>query len=165
MALNGEVLVLLTCSGFLVYIAVVVFASASKDIKCVWYTLERGQELLANASRLIDTDQLVSLPVSAYTTDLGLLLLYICEAYGGVVPIGYCNQREGKYDWRLIEGIFAHGGVEAIARYLHATVRTLAPFLILIGDGTWANAEALLQFRRNCLRGDEVFPYRVNVLW
>ena len=152
-------------AGLPVEIAEQVLAAAREERKSVWETFQRGQELVADASRRIDTDQLVSLPVAAYTADLGLLLLYICEAYGGVVPIGYCNQREGKYDWRLIEGIAAHGGVDAISRYLHATARTLAPFLILIGDGTWANAEALLQFRRNCLRGDEVFPYRVNVVW
>ena len=142
-----------------------IVAAACEEARCVWEIFQRGQQLVADARKRITFDELMNVPVAACAGDVGLLLLYICEVYGGVVPIGYCNQRNGKYDWRLIEAVAAHGGVNAVSRYLHATAESLAPFLILIGDGTWANADALLHFRRDCMRADEVFPFRVSVLW
>src|ERR1051326_6853906 len=140
-----------------------IVAAACEEARCVWEIFQRGQQLVADARKRITFDELMNVPVAACAGDVGLLLLYICEVYGGVVPIGYCNQRNGKYDWRLIEAVAAHGGVNAVSRYLHATAGSLAPFLILIGDGTWANAAALLHFRRDCMRADEVFPFRVSV--
>jgi hypothetical protein len=58
-----------------------------------------------------------------------------------------------------------HGGSDVVARYLHTTPETLASFLILIGSETFANADALRLFRRDCVRPDPLFEGSYLVRW
>jgi hypothetical protein len=86
------------------------------------------------------------------------LLVVIERDYGGVSPLS-------RDTHPLYAAIQRHGGVEAVARHLHATPDTLAPFAILIGAETFANADALGHFRRDCLRPDPIFEGSYLVRW
>ena len=97
-------------------------------------------------------------PINA--RDLGEFLVYVEDQFGGVLP-----RFHPGHDQRLSEKVKRHGGTNRVARYLHTTPETLVPFLILIGAETFANADALRLFRRECVRPDPLFEGSYLVRW
>jgi hypothetical protein len=124
-------------------------------IQAAWSDFSHGQALLDEA--LVRLDQQQRPPD---LRDLGELLVYIEREHGGVVP-----RLHHGHDQHLAEVIKKHGGTDEVARYLHTTPNTLAPFFILIGADTFANADALLHFGRDCVRPDPLFEGSYLVRW
>jgi hypothetical protein len=129
--------------------------AAWADVKARRIDFCRGQALLDEATVRLDRQQR-----PPDLRDLGELLVYIEREHGDVVP----RLHHGR-DQHLAELIKKHGGTDVVARYLHATPETLAPFFILIGADTFANADALLHFRRDCVRPDPLFEGSYLVRW
>jgi hypothetical protein len=129
--------------------------AAWAEVQSIWAEFSRGQALLTEASQRLDREQRPPNP-----RDLGEFLLVIEREYGGVLP-----RFHHGYDQRLAEIVKRHGGTDTVARYLHTTPETLAPFLILIGAETFANADALRLFRRDCVRPDPLFDGSYLVRW
>jgi len=129
--------------------------TAWAEVQAAWADFSHGQVLLEEATVRLDQQQR-----PPDLRDMGELLLYIEGEHGGVVP----RLRHG-HDQHLAEVIKKHGGTDVVARYLHATPETLAPFFILIGADTFANADALRHFRRDCVRPDPLFEGFYLVRW
>jgi len=86
--------------------------------------------------------------------------VYVESEFGGVLP-----RFHRGYDQRLSEMVKRQGGTDGVARYLHTAPESLVPFLILIGAETFANADALRLFRRDCVRPDPLFEGSYLVRW
>jgi hypothetical protein len=129
--------------------------AALADVQALWADFCRGQALIAEAKGRLDHQQR-----PPDLRDLGELLVYIEREHRGVVP----RLRHG-HDQHLAEVIKKHGGTDVVARYLHATPETLAPFFVVIGADTFANADALLHVRRDCVRPDPLFEGSYLVRW
>jgi len=129
--------------------------AAWAEAQSIWSDFCRGQQLLAEARERLDQQRR---PPNA--RDLGEFLLYVESEFGGVLP-----RFHRGYDQRLSEMVKRHGGTDGVARYLHTTPESLVPFLILIGAETFANADALRLFRRDCVRPDPLFEGSYLVRW
>jgi hypothetical protein len=129
--------------------------AAWAEAQAVWRDFCRGQALLAETAERLDGDQR-----PPNLRDVGELLVFIEREHGGVVP----RLHHGR-DQHLAEMIKGHGGTDMVARYLHTTPETLAPFFILIGADTFANPDALRLFRRDCVRPDPLFEGSYLVRW
>jgi hypothetical protein len=125
------------------------------EVQSIWADFSRGQALLAEARQRLGAEQRPPNP-----RDLGEFLVFVDREFGGVLPRFHVG-----HDQRLMELVKRHGGTDKVARYLHTTPETLAPFLILIGAETFANADALRQFRRDCVRPDPLFEGSYLVRW
>jgi hypothetical protein len=125
--------------------------AAWREVQATWSDFSRGQRLLAEARLRVDAEQ--RLP---NLSDLGEFLVFVDREFGGVLPRFHVG-----HDQRLMEVVKRHGGTDQVGRYLHATAETLAPFLILIGAETFANADALRHFRRDCVRRDPCSKDRI----
>jgi len=129
--------------------------AAWTDVQAIWSDFCRGQALLAEASERVDREHRPPNP-----RDLGEFLVLIERDFAGVLPLFHTG-----YNQHLEEIVKHHGGTDVVARYLYATPETLAPFFILIGADTFANADALLHFRRDCTRPDPVIDGSYLVRW
>lgn len=117
------------------------------EVQAIWTDFSRGQALLAEASDRREREQRPPNP-----RDLGQFLVFVEREFAGVLPRFHRGD-----DQHLAEIVKHHGGTDSVARYLYTTPETLAPFLILIGADTFANADALRLFRRDCVRPDPLF--------
>jgi len=129
--------------------------AAWADVQAAWSDFSHGRALLDEATARLERQQR-----PPDLRELGELLVYIQREHRGVVP----RLRHG-HDQHLAEVIKKHGGTDEVARYLHATPETLAPFFVLIGADTFANADALRLFRRDCVRPDPLFEGSHLVRW
>ena len=129
--------------------------AAWAEVQVIWSDFCDGQALLAEARTRLERERR---PINA--RDLGEFLVYVEDEFGGVLP-----RFHPGYDQRLSEKVKRHGGTHGVARYLHTTPETLVPFLILIGAETFANADALRLFRRDCVRPDPLFEGSYLVRW
>ena len=121
--------------------------AAWTEVQAIWSDFSRGQALLAEARARLEFERR-----APDLRDLGELLVFIDREHRGVMP------PLGPGRSQHVAGMIQrHGGMEAVARYLHTTLDTLAPFAILIGAETFANPEALRLFRRDCMRPDPLF--------
>lgn len=125
------------------------------EVQAIWADFSRGQALLVEAGHRLDREQRPPNP-----RDLGEFLVFIEREFAGVLP-----RFHHGHDQHLAEIVKHHGGTDAVARFLYTTTETLAPFLILIGADTFANADALRLFRRDCVRPDPLFEGSYLVRW
>ncbi len=129
--------------------------AAWTEVQAAWDDFSRGQTVLTEARERLELERR-----PPDLQNLGELLVFIEQEHGGVMP--YLGPGRSQHLATMIQ---RHGGTEAVARYLHATVDTLAPFAILIGAETFANPEALRLFRRDCVRPDPIFERSFLVRW
>jgi len=129
--------------------------AAWAEVQSIWDDFSRGQALLIEADHRLDREQRPPKP-----RDLGEFLVFIERELTGVLP-----RFHRGHDQRLAEIGKHHGGTDTVARYLYTTPETLAPFLILIGADTFANADALCLFQRDCVRPDPLFDGSYLVRW
>jgi hypothetical protein len=80
-----------------------------------------------------------------------VLLAILTNHYDGLVPPTSVTLAKGTGLWRLQRAILGRGGVNKVARFLHATPETLVPYMIAIAAQTFANPEALRLMRRDCM--------------
>ena len=125
------------------------------EVQSIWSDFCRGQALLADARERLDRERR-----APNARDLGEFLMYVESEFGGVLP-----RFHRGYDQRLSEMVKRQGGTDGVARYLHTAPESLVPFLILIGAETFANADALRLFRRDCVRPDPLFEGSYLVRW
>lgn len=121
-----------------------------EDIDAAWERFELGQEILR-----CDTA-----PAGA-TAELHRLVRDLADISGGVMPT-----RLNLVAHRLnMSAIARHGGLRTLAGYLHLTSETLLPFYIALAIQTAANPQALMQFRRDCVRPHPLDEHRVIIDW
>ncbi|AOH87304.1 hypothetical protein AWL63_23515 (plasmid) [Sphingomonas panacis] len=130
-------------------------------IEASWNRFQTGRELIANSPIDVPLTSAGKLDLK----DLGVLLRLISTRYEGVLP----DRRSAPHDvvlsriWDEIKQ--HHPGWREIAGYLHATPEVLAPYMIAIGLQTFANPEALRNFRRDCMTEHLFLNGRVLVTW
>lgn len=121
-----------------------------EDIDAAWERFELGQQILCS-----DT-----VPAAA-TAELHRLVRELANIDGGVMPT-----RLNLVAHRLnMSAIARHGGLRALAGYLHLTGETLLPFYIALAIQTAANPQPLTQFRRDCQRPHPLDEHRVIIDW
>jgi hypothetical protein len=140
-----------------------VLAAARKDIDASWRTFEEGREALTcvDCQAIATETDLGQLNLD----DLGVLLAILTDHYGGLVPPTSVTLAKGTGLWLLQRAILGHGGVDKVARFLHATPETLVPYMIAIAAQTFANPEALRLMRRDCMSEHVLLEGRVVVTW
>ena len=94
-----------------------------------------------------------------------MLLAILTDRFGGLVPMQRVMREIGIGWWRLRSAIDDRGGVEQVARFLHATPGTLAPYMVAIAAQTFANPEALRLMRRACMSEHVLLGGRAVVTW
>jgi hypothetical protein len=92
--------------------------------------------------------------------DLSVALRYTLDNHDGIVP----KMRHRDDDRRLSWLYRKAGGMENIARRLHATRDSLLPFLIMITYWTAGNVEAILGMKRDCLT-EGLIPGTFEIRW
>jgi len=140
-----------------------VLAAARSDIDASWRAFQQGREALARADRraiAAETD-----PRRLDLGDLGVLLAVLTDRHGGLVPPQRGTRHNSNGWWRLRFAVDARGGIEQVARFLHATPGTLAPYMIAIAAQTFANPDALRLMRRDCMSEHVLLDGRVVVTW
>lgn len=139
-----------------------VLAAARKEIDADWQRFEHGRAL----SGAVDKRTLSAASTMADSAehDLGTVLAIICHRFDGVVPrkADILKTRGGHALYRAIE---LHGGSFHVSSYLHATSKTLLPYLLIIGASLFANPVALRGMRRDCMVDHVLLEGRSVVTW
>lgn len=130
--------------------------AALTEIKQLWSDFQKGQQLLTQSIITPDNDR-------PDIRDLGTLLSFIKKKFNGVVP---STVELSKLGFNFLnKAISHHGGTEKISRYLHATVESLLPYMIIIASETFANPDALRLFHRDCIIEHPLYENRVIIRW
>jgi hypothetical protein len=98
------------------------------------------------------------------TTPLGRSVKYFQDNHAGIVVPQFTStisKGHSKLHWDLQQC----GGVEVVARRLHATMDSLTPFLLLVSYYTAANVQALETFTRNCMSPDPLLERTMRISW
>jgi hypothetical protein len=130
--------------------------AAWTDVQAIWSDFCRGQALLAEANKRIEREHRPPNP-----QDVGKFLVLIEREFAGVLPlfhIGDCQHLPGGN--RQTSRRDRPGRSVPVCH-----PETLTPFLILIGADTFANADALLRFRRDRVRPDPLIDGSYLVRW
>ena len=139
-----------------------VLAACRADIDASWADFQRGRALTAQGDpAVVDQVPLAELDLR----DLSVMLALIARRHGGLIPRRPVPDAEGKSCWLLAQAIRRHGGNQRVSRFLHATAETLIPSMIAIGAQTFANPEALHDFRRDCISEHVFLNGRTLVTW
>ncbi len=140
-----------------------VLTACRADIDASWRLFQHG----LNACATVDRAAIVAAPDlrSLKLRELGVLLTVLRERFGSIIPLQRSMVVHGSDTIRLQLAIAHHGGVDIVARYLHATMHTLIPYMIAIGAQSFANPEALRLLRRDCLTDHPLLDGRVVMTW
>ena len=132
------------------------------DIEASWEDFQRGRSLLARAGL---TAVAAARPCDLDFNDLGVLLALIANRFDGIIP-GQRQQDLGdKTFGKLTRAVKRHGGIRRVSRFLHANLDTIVPYIIAIAAQTFANPEALRNFRRDCMIEHVMLEGRILVTW
>jgi hypothetical protein len=140
-----------------------VLAAARSDIVASWAHFQNGQAALARVDRqaVAEAKRIGELNLD----DLGVLLAVIVDRFGTILPKYKMGLGWGTGISVLHNALARHGGMQAVASYLHAPPGTIVPYMIAIGAQTYANPEALRLLTRNCTSDHLLLDGRVLVTW
>lgn len=140
-----------------------VLVACRQEIEAVWKQFEAGQRALAGVDRaeIARERDLAALDLD----DVGVLMALVIDRFQGIVPPISVTLKPGTGLWRLDRAFGRHGGMRQFAGHLHPDSRALIPFVIAIGAQTFANANALLGFSRDCVGEHPLFDNRAIVAW
>jgi hypothetical protein len=114
--------------------------------------LDEGERLIAEGRLLVGT-------VSQGDARLPHILARIEDEFGGCIK----ERLEFKIKSADLNAIREAGGFDGIERYLHATPRTLMPFIIMLAVRTAFNSETVLLLDRSAFRPSPLMPDGVEV--
>ena len=104
-------------------------------------------------------------PGEFVSKELGTVLALVVERYGSLAPLKQRPDPDDPMHSRVWYALRQHGGLMRVSRFLHATADTLLPYLIAIAAQLFANPEALLNMRRDCMVEHVMLEGRWLVTW
>jgi integrase len=138
-----------------------VLAAARSDIDSSWATFRQGERAIGAVPRAAIAAEPDLRRLDLY--DLGTFLSVINDRWNGFIPTN--KEMEERRLWPLIEAVERHGQIHGATQYLHAVPETLIPYMIAIAAQTFANPDALRDFRRDCMTDHLLLDGRMVVSW
>jgi len=129
-----------------------ILKACEQDIAKSRVMRERGREL-QRAARAAGT---------TYRSDLGAVLNFIDDKFGGVLPATTALYRSHNHFYHHLT---VHGGVFEIEPYLYPNAHGLFPYYLAIVLHTAGNSQAIAEMALDCLQPIPLLDDREMLLW